>query len=65
MILFCMFFFISALFRDNEKGQQILSTTDPLTMKRLGRKVNGFDAKVWSGQCVNIVKRGFTAKVRP
>lgn len=54
----------AVLFRDNEKAQQILSTTDPLTMKRLGRKVNGFRAKVWSSQCVNIVKRGVTAKFK-
>lgn len=32
-------YFFSSLFRDNEKAQQILSTTDPLTLKRLGRKV--------------------------
>lgn len=34
-------YFFSALFRDNEKAQQILSTTDPLTMNRLRSKVNG------------------------
>lgn len=32
-------YFFSALFSDNEKAQQILSTTYPLTLKRLGRKV--------------------------
>lgn len=54
---------ILVMLKDDWKAQQILSTTDPLTRKRLGKKVNGFDAKVWSSQCVNIDKRGETAKV--
>lgn len=64
-MILIFFLLILVLFKDNEKAQQILSTTDPLTMKRLGRKVNGFNAKVWSSQCVDIVKRSVTAKVSP
>lgn len=50
------------LFGDEEMEQQILATDDPLTMKRLGKKVRGFDAGVWDKAKYSIVLNGSYAK---
>jgi ribA/ribD-fused uncharacterized protein len=35
-------------FNDEKIARQMLETTDPKTHKALGRKVRGFDEKVWN-----------------
>ena len=43
------------LFEDNAVAEQILATRDPRTIKALGRKVKGFNEKVWKKHRENIV----------
>lgn len=49
-------------FNDEEIALAILSTDDPKTAKKLGRKVKGFDADVWLKVCKNYMKEGCRAK---
>ena len=46
------------LFSDNDVLEQILDCKDPMTTKRLGRKVDNFVDKVWSAEARKIVTRG-------
>ena len=46
------------LFRDQDVLEQILDCKEPLQTKRLGRKVDNFDDKVWSAEARRIVTRG-------
>ncbi|MCL2423828.1 MAG: NADAR family protein [Micrococcales bacterium] len=50
------------VFDDAEMEQQILGTDDPATMKRLGKKVRGFDGGVWNKVKYSIVLNGSYAK---
>ncbi len=50
------------LFGDDQMEQEILATSDPATMKRLGKKVRGFDAGVWNRAKYSIVLNGSYAK---
>ena len=50
------------LFGDGEMLEAILGTDDPRAMRAYGRKVQGFDAKVWGESCYGIVLRGNLAK---
>ncbi|MFU1794064.1 NADAR family protein [Paenibacillus azoreducens] len=50
------------LFGDEEILQQILAAKHPKQAKDLGRKVRGFDQKVWEEEGYNIVVRGNLAK---
>lgn len=46
------------LFGDQERHSQILATTDPNAMKRLGRKVRNFDDSIWDRVKYSIVLNG-------
>ena len=48
----------AALFEDEEVEKEILATTDPKTMKALGRKVRNFDERVWNKVKYSIVLAG-------
>lgn len=46
------------LFNDNEIFDMILIAEKPSIAKDLGKKVKGFDAKVWANSCYEIVLQG-------
>lgn len=50
------------LFGDEAMLAAILDTGDPKRMKALGRRVQGFDQKLWEENCREIVVRGNLAK---
>ena len=50
------------LFGDEEIRQQILRERDPMTCKRLGRKVRDFEKEVWDARYGDIVVAGNIAK---
>ena len=50
------------IFGDEEAWQQIMASYDPMTIKKLGRKVRNFNAHVWKKNCQKIVMRGNLAK---
>lgn len=50
------------LFEDHEIAAKILQTTSPRTMKALGRKVRGFNDKVWTKNRERIVYENSMAK---
>lgn len=50
------------LFNDDEIADQIMLADTPLETKRLGRKVHGFDDKVWGPNKKEIVKNGVRLK---
>lgn len=52
-----VFMYIKAkTFRDDEIAEQIKNAPDPKTAKNLGRKVRGFNEKVWEQRRVNVMK---------
>ena len=52
-----VFMYIKAkTFRDDEIAEQIKNAPDPKTAKNLGRKVRGFNEKVWEQRRVNAMK---------
>lgn len=52
------------LFGDEESAQEVLETKHPRDVKAIGRKVKGFDSKVWEENCKQIVYTGNDAKFR-
>lgn len=50
------------IFGDDDAWQQIMASHDPMTIKKLGRKVRNFNAYVWKKNCQEVVKRGNLAK---
>lgn len=50
------------IFGDEDAWQQIMVSYDPMTIKKLGRKVRNFNAYVWKKNCQEVVKRGNLAK---
>lgn len=50
------------LFDDKETLKKIMDSTDPREHKALGRKVKGFDEKIWNEKCMPIVIEGNMAK---
>ena len=50
------------LFGDHKIAKQIMETSDPVTMKRLGRQVANFDESVWENESKKIVTSGNIAK---
>lgn len=50
------------IFGDEDIWQQIMASYEPMTMKKLGRKVRNFNDYVWKKNCQEIVKRGNFAK---
>lgn len=50
------------LFGDEKVRDQIMKTSNPNNMKRLGRAVKGFDDSVWMSKCFGIVCDGNYAK---
>ena len=50
------------IFGDDDTWQQIMASYDPMTIKKLGRKVRNFNAYVWKKNCQEVVKRGNLAK---
>ena len=51
------------LFGDNQIARQIMASTDPREHKRLGRRVRGFDVRVWDAHCRDLVYQGNLLKV--
>ena len=52
------------LFKDVETLDEILSASDPMDAKKLGRKVSGFEDRVWSSVARDIVTRGCYLKFK-
>lgn len=50
------------LFGDTEIAEEILDTPDPRDQKALGRKIRGFDSKVWEANAKRIVYEGCKLK---
>lgn len=50
------------IFGDKEAWHQIMVSYDPMTIKKLGRKVRNFNAYVWKKNCQEVVKKGNIAK---
>ncbi len=50
------------LFGDDETLGEILATHDPATVKKLGRKVRGFDEAAWKQRRLDLVTEGNVAK---
>lgn len=50
------------IFGDNEMRNQILSTYSQMEMKKLGRKVQGYDDEVWRAKRAEVVQKGNIAK---
>src|SRR6185437_349217 len=50
------------LFNNNDIAEQILLSKDVREQKMLGRKVKGFDIKIWEGEAINFVYKGNKAK---
>jgi len=50
------------LFGDEETLAAILATSDPSAVKKLGRKVQGFDEERWRSERFELVTRGNIAK---
>ena len=50
------------IFGDDDAWQQIMASHDPMTIKKLGRKIRNFNAYVWEMNCQEVVQRGNLAK---
>ncbi|KAF2153720.1 DUF1768-domain-containing protein [Myriangium duriaei CBS 260.36] len=46
------------IFGDSEAEQQMLATDDPETQRDLGRKVKGYDGKIWDQHKSRVVEDG-------
>lgn len=57
-----MMYWKACLFKDNEIATQILKTSDPKTIKALGRQVKGFRWEVWEQNARSIVYEGCLLK---
>lgn len=57
-----MMFMKAKLFEDHETADEIMSITNPRTIKRLGRSVRNFNPKVWDDNKYSIVFEGCLAK---
>ena len=53
----------TALMKDHETADYILTLDDPREMKQEGRNVRNFDQKLWDENCQAIVEKGNIAKV--
>ena len=52
----------ATLFGDIDSQQQILQATDPLAVKKIGRTVKNFDAKIWDAVAPKHLSNGIYAK---
>lgn len=50
------------LFEDNAIVEEILATEKPIKVKKLGRKISGFDEELWNKHRFDIVVAGNLAK---
>ncbi len=50
------------IFNDEPIREQIMHETDQMTIKKLGRRVTGFDGVIWEGERYDVVFRGNDAK---
>jgi hypothetical protein len=50
------------LFGDAKNAAAILATPNPMEVKRIGRRVKGFDEELWAEHRVDVVLRGNQAK---
>ena len=50
------------LFHDMENYHKIMTTSDPIRQKQLGRKVRNFDERLWNARKLGIVYDGNKAK---
>ena len=57
-----MMFQKAKCFHDEEIAAQILETQDVAKIKKLGRKVSGYEDHVWNGVRQIIIYEGLTAK---
>lgn len=46
------------IFGDEETRREILASTNPAIIKKLGRKVKNFDASIWDKRCIEVVYNG-------
>ena len=53
-----MMYHKAVVFRDHETAKQIMLEPGPKEQKALGRKVKGFDRKVWDSEKERIVEAG-------
>lgn len=53
-----MMYHKALLFQDYPAARSILSTFDPVKIKRAGRNVQGFDEKIWDQHKTLVVTRG-------
>lgn len=52
----------AVLFSDEEIRSEIMKASHPKQYKALGRKIKGFDQKIWDESCCDIVIKGNLAK---
>ena len=52
----------AVLFGDEKIRAEIMSASHPKEFKSLGRKISGFNQKIWDKNCCDIVIRGNVAK---
>lgn len=58
-----MMYHKTMMFKQYEKANRIMATTDPGECKRIGREhFPEFDSGIWENTCRRIVKRGVRAK---
>ena len=50
------------IFNDEPIREQIMRETDQITIKKLGRRVSGFDGAIWEGERYDVVFKGNEAK---
>lgn len=50
------------VFGDEKAWYEIMASYDPMTIKKLGRRVRNFNAYVWNANCYDIVKAANLAK---
>jgi predicted NAD-dependent protein-ADP-ribosyltransferase YbiA (DUF1768 family) len=53
---------MARVFNDEPIREQIMRETDQMTIKKLGRRVMGFDGAIWEGERYDVVFRGNMAK---
>ncbi|XP_062581070.1 serine/threonine-protein kinase fray2-like [Saccostrea cucullata] len=54
----------AVIFQDPYHRNEIMKATDPVKMKKLGRKVENFDANHWAQVSEKVVKKGVMAKFK-
>ena len=50
-------------FFDKKSAAAIMATSSPAVMKRIGRRVKGFDQTMWDAVKTDVMRQAITAKV--